>query len=345
MNLIKTSNEVPIINTLRGFAALAVCFFHTSSYSTLSVAQIDFLNYISRYGFLGVQVFFVISGFILPYALYKSRYETKLFFTFIFKRYIRIAPAAYVSIFIILAFFWLPKIFLNKTIRVFDPEQFSITNLPSNLLFIAAFVNKKWIISVLWTLAIEFQYYILLGLLFNVMMKSKYNFLIINTIFCIIGCLPFNNYGRDYFYYAPLFGMGFATFLFTGKIIDKYFYLICMLIFSAFGFFIMTQATKTFHLELLVGVVTCLFILFANFSNKITDFFGNISYSLYLNHLVFSAYLDFLFKLFFKKQTTTVGNVAVVILFYLVMFLGNYLFYKIIELPFTNLSKKVLYKR
>ena len=47
------------LDDLRGVAALGVCLFH------LDGATAPELRWLSRFGFFGVYVFFVISGFIL----------------------------------------------------------------------------------------------------------------------------------------------------------------------------------------------------------------------------------------------------------------------------------------
>src|SRR6266496_2565885 len=61
--------RVEIVHCLRGLAAVAVCWFHFTGHS------LGLLKQSGVYGWLGVEVFFVISGFILPYALYSSGYR------------------------------------------------------------------------------------------------------------------------------------------------------------------------------------------------------------------------------------------------------------------------------
>jgi len=82
------------IDALRGIASLAVCWFHlTNGYSEESMVRAS-----GQFGWLGVEAFFVISGFIIPYALFKGRYRmSDDWKTFIWKRVIRIEPPLCIS--------------------------------------------------------------------------------------------------------------------------------------------------------------------------------------------------------------------------------------------------------
>jgi peptidoglycan/LPS O-acetylase OafA/YrhL len=61
------TKQISNINTLRGFAALSVCMFHTAGTGSLhSAGLLDKFSFLFQYGYLGVQVFFVIYGFVIP---------------------------------------------------------------------------------------------------------------------------------------------------------------------------------------------------------------------------------------------------------------------------------------
>src|ERR1700726_2423878 len=61
------------IDALRGIAALGVAAYHIYHYGPLPKAAASvtpkFLDVALRHGWMGVQVFFVISGFVIAYAL------------------------------------------------------------------------------------------------------------------------------------------------------------------------------------------------------------------------------------------------------------------------------------
>ena len=56
---VKTEDHVYSVDCLRGIAALAVCCCHAITQGPLSSA--------AHYGWLGVYVFFVVSGFVIPF--------------------------------------------------------------------------------------------------------------------------------------------------------------------------------------------------------------------------------------------------------------------------------------
>src|SRR6185295_1906083 len=93
------------LDFLRGLASLAVCWFHLTRfrYNVPDPRGYALVCQTGAYGWLGVEVFFVISGFVIPYSLYRARYRVKNYRTFILKRVIRLDPPYLVSIAVILA--------------------------------------------------------------------------------------------------------------------------------------------------------------------------------------------------------------------------------------------------
>ncbi|MHB8208815.1 acyltransferase family protein [Mucilaginibacter sp.] len=47
-------------------------------------------------------IFFVISGFVIPYSLFKANYELKHYFKFLYKRVLRLHPPYLAALLIIL---------------------------------------------------------------------------------------------------------------------------------------------------------------------------------------------------------------------------------------------------
>jgi peptidoglycan/LPS O-acetylase OafA/YrhL len=162
--------ELKNINILRGIAALAVVYFHLTGSADLSAG----IASSGKYGFLGVEMFFVISGFILPYSMYQSGYRVSSFFTFLGKRMLRIYPCYLVSIVAELALMALTK-------RPF-PE---LPPLCAHFLFLNGILHYTWISPVFWTLALEFQFYLLIGLFYNAFTSKTHLFFIL-SIFTVL---------------------------------------------------------------------------------------------------------------------------------------------------------------
>jgi peptidoglycan/LPS O-acetylase OafA/YrhL len=71
------SNHIPVLDSLRGLAAISVCIYHFVVGPINFVKDENVLNVFS-YGKYGVQLFFVISGFIIPWSLHNKKYENNI---------------------------------------------------------------------------------------------------------------------------------------------------------------------------------------------------------------------------------------------------------------------------
>ena len=68
------ASRLVTIDALRGVAVVLVCIYHFTNGNGqfLPAGNIKLLGSLGVYG---VQVFFVISGFILPFAMHRAGYE------------------------------------------------------------------------------------------------------------------------------------------------------------------------------------------------------------------------------------------------------------------------------
>ena len=80
---------IAVVNALRGLAALWVAWYHVTG---LLQPESNLLATLGRYGFMGVQVFFVVSGFVIPYALHRAHYQLPQYPRFLAKRLLRLHP-------------------------------------------------------------------------------------------------------------------------------------------------------------------------------------------------------------------------------------------------------------
>src|SRR5437667_5652566 len=91
--------RMAVVDSLRGIASLGVAWFHITNGGHLLNA--GWLKSSGAFGWLGVEMFFVISGFIIPYAMFCGDYRLKRNFgTFVLKRVIRLDPPYLVAILI-----------------------------------------------------------------------------------------------------------------------------------------------------------------------------------------------------------------------------------------------------
>ena len=78
--------HLAILDILRAVAALSVCLFHFNRRGD------EMLLPALNFGHYGVEVFFIISGFIIPLAMFWSRFEYRDTVHFLIRRGIRLYP-------------------------------------------------------------------------------------------------------------------------------------------------------------------------------------------------------------------------------------------------------------
>lgn len=333
-NLQKT--YLPSIEILRGIASVLVMLFHFFNYriadqnnSFSYFLDINFINQITSFGFLGVQIFFVISGFIIPFSMYQQNFKIFSFPKFLIKRVIRIDPPYIVSIIgvLVIAFFSSKSSLYKGTEFKFDFVQ-----ILSHIGYFNSFINKPYLNNVYWTLALEFQYYILISLIFPLLVNI--NYYVRNITLLLLNLSIFIPTDESIFNYVTFFAIGIAGFLFYKNVFS-----LNEFIFSTFISVILTiYFFKWFYVA--VALIALLIILKSNMSFKIGNFFGKISYSLYLFHTIIGWKLINLSSRFF---TSTGSRIVIMIAIILLTIFFSYISYLILEKPFIKLSKKIKY--
>ena len=145
-----------LIQLLRGIASLLVVFMHVTV-NEKEISHQFFLGDFFKFGGAGVDIFFVLSGFIITYTSRKGIGHFNKLLPFLRRRFVRIFPAYW----IIIGVFLLVQIVLPsfyKTPYIFTTENFLSTCflLPGHTM-----VN-----GVSWTLTYELFFYALFSLAF-----------------------------------------------------------------------------------------------------------------------------------------------------------------------------------
>ena len=151
-------------------AALSVCLYHFSEGALSKVTNV-YIKPLFASGWLGIDIFFVISGFIIPYSLLGKKYSVSQVGPYLAKRIIRINPPAYAALALVLMQWFLIDGFINHN-QVYT-AGITLYQLFHNMTFTVPFTQYKWVVGIFWTLAIEFQFYIFIGLCFNFWQWSK----------------------------------------------------------------------------------------------------------------------------------------------------------------------------
>ncbi|WP_337920347.1 acyltransferase family protein [Vibrio cholerae] len=279
------------IQVLRGFAVLYVVLFHLG-FQTL------------QSGFLGVDVFFVISGFLMA-VLYDGS-STKQFFL---RRAKRLLPAYYVVILftLIASFIFTTK---NESNQVISQAYFGLAYLSNigfwlqNSYFSKAEFNP---LLHLWSLSVEIQFYLIVPVLAYCFKKVRNSIALIIFISMMLCFLILKISPKTSFFMMPLrvweFLLGYSAALYltsSGEIkYIKYRWLggVGLLLIMLIPFLKVEGDSLSFisgHpglISLLVSISTCLVLIFglplsfeASMLLKIMIKLGKYSYSLYLVH-------------------------------------------------------------
>ena len=199
----------PEIDGLRTIAVVSVIFYH---------AQISIFSHeLFKGGFIGVDIFFVISGYLITYIILKELVTTGSFsFKHFYQRRIRrILPALLFVMLISLPFAWmylLPNTFIDYSKSILYSLGFS-----SNFYF--WFTGQKYGAESgllkpflhTWSLSVEEQFYVLFPIVLIITFKYFRKYLINILIFGFILSLGMADWGsRNYpsfnFYILPTRG-------------------------------------------------------------------------------------------------------------------------------------------
>ena len=325
-------SQISEIQGLRGISILLVFLFHLN-------------GVVFSYGYLGVDIFFVISGFIITKIisqnLIDNKFSLKIFFV---SRFMRLIPSLFFMVMIVI-------ILIITTYQIHpDPSILINTGLTSLIglsNFYLIFIENDYfnsfdenIFEHMWSLSVEFQFYLLYPLFFTVLFKilknnvSFYTYLYSIIVFSYILFNIF--YEFEYFYHTgSRIGeliIGCLTFFLYQKKSSNYFIIFLSIIFLIIFFIHL----NIFYLIVSICFLTSFIILNLtklNFlslllNNKFLLLIGDASYSLYLWHLPVIFFSNIFFVGFDYYFFSTV-----------ITLLLTMLSFNFIEMPIRNSSR------
>ncbi len=153
--------RLSVLDGLRGIAVLLVLWYHIWEISWLA-APLPALQFIPETGFIGVDLFFFISGFVIAYPFVKAAFRNEpapRWGDFAFRRAMKIVPSYVLSIAVVIAIGYA---------HFTSPAQ-ALRDVGSHLLFIHTWWPQTYgsINGVLWTLAVEVQFYVCFPLIWS----------------------------------------------------------------------------------------------------------------------------------------------------------------------------------
>lgn len=150
------------INGLRALAVLAVVFYHFDVFGFQG-------------GFIGVDIFFVISGFLMTRIIVEKQAQGRFAFgAFMAARAVRILPALAVCCAVLLAAGW---VYIPPAdYQALGKHGLSAVSFASNFIFkdedgyFDTLSHDKWLLHT-WSLSVEFQFYLLLPFIIALVFK------------------------------------------------------------------------------------------------------------------------------------------------------------------------------
>lgn len=321
------SERYVFVDALRGVAAVMVLVYHVVVSAEILIAPGHFvpgwLQAISHNGTYGVQVFFVLSGFVIAHSLRDNPLTRASIGRFMLRRQIRLDPPYWtmltISLLLIVVVRLIPALKAQPSLPPLPLPGVGVVL--ANFFYLHNLLEVEQILGVAWTLCLEVQFYVVFILLLALGAKisktggshsSRSDTLIGAPTLCLVygtGVLSLllihlPDYYAYFFRYWFYFAAGaLAYWAFRGKIHQPVFgSFVILYAFSAAWSLLGTTppdsqaafpAQRSDTVPLLVGLATALLLwnmgrrgLLARVGNNpVLQYLGAVSYSLYLIHI------------------------------------------------------------
>ncbi len=330
-----------LLNHCRGIAVIAVVFFHGfgTSYNVPVHRWVKPLQGIASMGWLGVDLFFVISGYCIAANIYGCFQKGRTPTQFIKGRLWRIVPTYWLATLVAMGIGILAMPFNHTTLRNNIP--FSLVDWIGNALLLQTALGRTFYLLVCWSLVYEMVFYTIAMVLFYIGRLA--------SVQIILWILPlsaaFALVGRPQQHLFPWVQFVFGSLVFYGlwqagthRSIQRLIAVTLLVIGVGAGGWIYNN---TGSVDILVGGLFGLLLLaLYNFDDQMASWpggrwleqIGIISYSLYLLHVSLQGrFVNMAMRVIpFNSLwviVVQIGGMAVAIL-------GSAVFYRLVEKPF-----------
>lgn len=324
----KEIKYLPSLDLLRGVASISVCLFHFVIISRFSFPSL--FRDLFSYGHLGVEVFFIVSGFVIPFSMSIGNYTLDKIKIFFAKRLFRLEPPYIASIILI---FFLNFIFYFSPYYHEELLSVNFKQLLFHLGYLNSIFEEGWVNQVYWSLGIEFQYYILIAFIFK-FLNGKTLVWLVTYILLLFLSFSINAHSLI-FTHLPFFIIGILIFRFITRKDSKYTFTILLSL-----TLLLILYKSSFNFPLLISAILPLPFFFYQKQLRIGRFLGNISYSLYLIHIPIGQRL---IKIGIGYTHNLYTETLLLIVTFGLTVLCSYIFYKLIEKPSKKITSKFKY--
>jgi len=362
---VSKSEKILELESIRGLAAVLIFFFHIPKWNPL--LNIGIINN----GDLVVELFFVLSGFVI-YRTYENKiFNVKDLLRFQFLRFGRLYPVHlfFLLIFIIIE---LAKYFAEIKLGLYANttpfKSNSITAIFQHIFLIQAIgpTNNAITFNVpAWSISVEFYTYLIFGLAVLLMNKKKNIFFFFLAFVSLSLLILKKTYGFEYFLGCIAgFFIGCLTLQVTKRLkinISNYSSLVTLILTILF-LHLKTNKEYDFLIYFLTSALIISLILSKNsylnklLSIKILTYLGSISYAIYMSHASIIWVFQQFFRVVLKKpeimiegrsvpQLSTSETLVTWIFLMITVLAISALVQKFIERPLREKSRNFALKR
>ena len=320
-NQYQSSTKIEELESVRGLAALLVVFFHIPKWNPL--LEIGIINN----GYLMVELFFVLSGFVIYKAYAKKIVSKKDLMRFQFLRFGRLYP---VHLLFLIAYIFI------EIAKFLAQEKFGITSVNSQPFVennLIALFQQIFLIHAIgptghaltfngpsWSISVEFFTYLLFGASILFVPKNKDILFFLLALISLITLATQSTFG---------FGIlvrcfaGFFIGCLTASITDKISIIlpsyISSLIFLTILVFLQIKIPQKYDLmiyflssALIASLVLSKKGMLKNFLNlKFLTWLGSISYAVYMSHSAIIWTINNIIRVIFKKPELIIGGQSI----------------------------------
>lgn len=169
------TNRIHSLDGLRAFAMIMVLFSHSTwkfnEYINPPVDQVS-LFHVFYNGWVGVELFFVLSGFLIASQLLTRKLSFQSFKVFSLRRFFRIAPAYYFAIFATLSYVYIfPVVFYKQNVDLFAEWRVPVF---AHVIFLHDYFGRDPVIDgIFWSIPIEMKFYLILPFIMYFLTRIK----------------------------------------------------------------------------------------------------------------------------------------------------------------------------
>ncbi len=352
------NNRYLTIDGLRGIAAMLVVFFHLYGNLKESVSGWlpNFVGTVIAHGYLGVNIFFVISGFVIALSLSDKKIGLNFVGRFFLRRSLRLDPTYWLNIALAILLIYITGFLFPDLGHRALP---SVGETVAHLFYAQNLLGYGNIVAVYWTLCLEIQFYIFFIVLLALLQyatgatsdASLAKTRIFKIVFGSTGLLSLaSNFhiGPDLvtrglflpFWYEFFLGV-IVFWTIKGLLKRSYFmtYLVIVLLPSVF--YIDKNALACLACTAFLFMAGDRMKLSTYFSSAAYQYLGRISYSLYLFHPIIGWRVISIGKRFLGTQLGVVEGTMLFLAGIAASILSAHIAYVAVERPTHRLSRLI----